>query len=132
MQKSQLILNKPVYIRMTILDNRNIFYNELEKIIRPQYGELLYRDTGSLLSETRTDDVYKDNQSNQNLYDTSHYPKEHPPYSNANKKKRMCQNQLGRACLSENDNILHLEGRRTKYQKIEGCKKERCQETNNT
>lgn len=87
MQKSQLILNKPVYIRMTILDNRNIFYNELEKIIRPQYGELLYRDTGSLLSETRTDDVYKDNQSNQNLYDTSHYPKEHPPYSNANKKK---------------------------------------------
>ena len=53
MRKSRLLLNKPVYTGMTILDNSKIlmydfFYNELKK----KYGqkcELLYTDTGSLL-----------------------------------------------------------------------------------
>jgi len=62
MRKSKLILNKPVYTGMTILDNSKIlmydfFYNELKK----QYGsrcELLYTDTDSLLLEIETDNVY--------------------------------------------------------------------------
>ena len=90
MRKSKVILNKPVYTGMTILDNSKIlmydfFYNELKR----QYGprcELLYTDTDSLLLEIETDDVYKDIESNKNLYDTSDYPKEHPLYSNVNKK----------------------------------------------
>jgi len=89
-QKSKLLLNKPVYTGMTILDNSKIlmydfFYNELKK----QYGsrcELLYTDTDSLLLEIETDDVYKDIKTNKNLYDTSDYPKEHPLHSNTNKK----------------------------------------------
>ena len=52
MRKSRLLLNKPVYTGMTILDNSKIlvydfFYNHLKK----QYGqrcELLYTDTDSL------------------------------------------------------------------------------------
>ena len=87
MRKSRLLLNKPVYTGMTILDNSKIlmydfFYNELKK----EYGskcELLYTDTDSPLLEIETDDVYKDIE---NLYDTSDYPKEHPLYSEANKK----------------------------------------------
>ena len=90
MRKTKLVLNKPVYTGMTILDNSKIlmydfFYNELKK----QYGsrcELLYTDTNSLLREIETDDVYKDIETNKNLYDTSDYPKEHPLHSNANKK----------------------------------------------
>ena len=90
MRKSRLLLNKPVYTGMTILDNSKIlmydfFYNHLKK----QYGqrcELLYTDTDSLLLEIKTDDVYKDIKSNENQYDTSDYPKEHPLHSNANKK----------------------------------------------
>ena len=90
MRKSKVILNKPVYTGMTILDNSKIlmydfFYNELKR----QYGprcELLYTDTDSLLLSIETDDVYKDIESNKNLYDTCDYPKEHPLYSNANKK----------------------------------------------
>ena len=74
---------------VTILDNSKIlmyefFYNELKK-----YGsrcELLYTDTDSLLLEIKTDDVYKDIKSNENLYDKSDYPKEHPLHSNTNKK----------------------------------------------
>ena len=90
MHKSKLLLDKPVYTGMTILDNSKIlmydfFYNELKK----QYGpkcELLNTDTDSLLVEIETDDVYKDIENNKDLYDTSDYQKEHKLYSNINKK----------------------------------------------
>ena len=90
MRKSRLLLNKPVYTGMKILDNSKIlmydfFYNHLKK----QYGkncDLLYTDTDSLLLKIKTDDVYKDIKSNEKHYDTSDYPKEHPLHSNVNKK----------------------------------------------
>lgn len=46
----------------------------------------MYTDTDSLLLEIKTDDGYKDIESNKNLYDMSDYPKKHPLNSNANKK----------------------------------------------
>ena len=90
MHKSRLLLNKPVYTGMTILDKSKIlmydfFYNHLKK----QYGEkceLLYTDTDSLLLTIETEDVYKDIKANENFYDTSDYPKEHPLHSTVNKK----------------------------------------------
>ena len=90
MCKTKLLLNKLVYTGMTIIDNSKIlmydfFYNHLKK----QYGykcELLYTDTDSLLLEIETDDVYKDMETNKNEYDTSDYPKDHPLFSNENKK----------------------------------------------
>ena len=90
MHKSRLLLNKPVYTGMTILDKSKIlmydfFYNHLKK----QYGEkceLLYTDTDSLLLKIETEDVYKDIKANENFYDTSEYPKEHPLHSAVNKK----------------------------------------------
>ena len=90
MRKSRLLLNKPVYTGMTILDNSKIlmyhfFYNELKKKYGPKC-ELLYTDTDSLLLEIETEDFYEYMKSNENLYDTSDFPKEHPLYSDANKK----------------------------------------------
>ena len=90
MHKSKLLLNKPVYTGMTILDNSKIlmydfFCNKLKK----QYGskcELLYADKDSLLLEIKTDDVYKDIAAKNSLYDTSDYPKDHPLHSNRNEK----------------------------------------------
>ena len=90
MRKSRLLLNKPVYTGMTILDKSktlmyDFFYNHLKK----QYGEkceLLYTDTDSLLLKIETEDVYKDIKANENFYDTSDYPKEHPLHSTVNKK----------------------------------------------
>ena len=84
MRKSKLLLNKPVYTGMTILDNSKIlmydfFYNELKKKNGPKC-ELLYTDTDSLLLEIETEDFYEDMKSNKNLYDTSDFPKEHPLY----------------------------------------------------
>ena len=92
MHKSKLLLDKPVYTGMTILDNSEIlmydfFYNELKEAIRAKVRAFIhrYRRTAFLL-EIETDDVYKDIETNKNLYDTSDYPKEHPLYSNVNKK----------------------------------------------
>ena len=141
MRKSRLLLNKPVYTGMTILDNSKIlmydfFYNHLKK----QYGqrcELLYTDTDSLLLEIKTDDVYKDIKSNENQYDTSDYPKEHPLHSNANKKvlgkmKDECAGTPIAECVCLRPKMYSiLKADEKKYQKSKGCKKECCQETNN-
>ena len=141
MCKSRLLLNKPVYKGMTILDNSKIlmydfFYNKLKK----QYGpkcDLLYTDTDSLLLEIETNDVYKDIETNKNLYDTSDYPKEHQLHSNANKKifgkmKDECAGTLIAECVCLRPKMYSiLKADQKKYQKSKGCKKERCQETNN-
>ena len=142
MHKSKLLLNKPVYTGMTILDNSKIlmydfFYNELKE----QYGpkcELLYTDTDSLLVEIETDDVYKDIEKNKDLYDTSDYPKEHKLYSNINKKVlgKMKDECNGTPIVefvglrSKMYSILKADEK--KYQKSKRCKKECCKETNKT
>ena len=79
--KTKLVLNKPVYIGMSILDLSNhlmydFYYLELKK----QYGEncsLLYTDTDSLLMEIQTEDVYRDMGENITDYDTSDYRRDH-------------------------------------------------------
>ena len=90
MRKSKLLLNKPVYTGMTILDNCKILmYDVFYNVLKKQYGsrcELLYTDTDSLLLEDETEDYYKDMERRKHLYDTSDYPKEHPLHSNVNKK----------------------------------------------
>ena len=89
MHKSRLVLNRPVYVGMSVLDLSkhlmyDLYYNQLKK----QYGEhcqLLYTDTDSLLLEIQTEDVYEDIGASAGLYDTSDYPKDHPQYSEENK-----------------------------------------------
>ena len=67
--------------------------------------------------------------SNKNLYDTSDFPKEHPLYSDANKKvlgkmKDECKwNSHCRVRLSETKNVLDPERRRKKHKKGKGVKK---------
>ena len=90
MHKTKLVLNKPVYTGMTILDNSKIlmydfFYNQL----KAKYGDkcdLVYTDTDSLILDIQTEDVYKDMQECSWMYDTSNYPKDHPLYRDTNKK----------------------------------------------
>jgi len=74
---------------MTILENSKILMYDFFYELKKQYGskcELLYTDTDSLLVEIATEDVYEDMKNNMDLYDTSDYPKDHPLYSNVNKK----------------------------------------------
>ena len=88
--KSNLVLNRPVYVGMSILYlSKHLMYDFCYTQLKTQYGEscqLLYTDTDILLLEIETEEVYKDMAQNQTLYDTSDYPQVHPLYSSANKK----------------------------------------------
>ena len=88
--KSKLVLNRPVYVGMSILDlSKHLMYDFYYNQLKTHFGEscqLLYTDTDRLLLEIETEDVYKDMAQNQTLYDTSAYPQDHPLYSLANKK----------------------------------------------
>ena len=90
MHKRRLVLNKPVYMGMTILENSKILmydfhYNHLKARYGPRC-ELVYTDTDSLLLDIQTEDVYQDMKDHLWLYDTSNYSKDHPLYDARNKK----------------------------------------------
>jgi hypothetical protein len=88
--KSRLILNRPVYVGMSVLDlSKTLMYDFYYNQMKAQYGDccqLLYTDTDSLLLEIETGDVYRDMAMHAELYDTSDYPQEHPLHNTANKK----------------------------------------------
>ena len=88
--KSRLVLNRPVYVGMSILDlSKSLMYDFYYNQLKKEYGDrcqLLYTDTDSLLLEIQTEDVYEDIAKHADLYDTSDFQKEHPLYSVANKK----------------------------------------------
>ena len=90
MRKTKLVLNKPVYTGMTILENSKILmYDFYYNYLKARYGhkcELVYTDTDSLILDIQTEDVYKDMKEHSWLYDTSNYAKDHPLYDNRNKK----------------------------------------------
>jgi len=90
MHKMRLLLEKPIYSGMTILEaSRILMYDFFYNQIKARYGpkcELIYTDTYSLLMEIEMDDVYRDIAEDLVLYDTSNYPKEHLLYSSKNKK----------------------------------------------
>ena len=90
MHKSRLVLNRPVYVGMSILDlSKSLMYDFYYNQMKAQYGdrvELLYTDTDSLLLEIQTEDVYSDMADHPSLYDTSDFPEDHPLHSKVNKK----------------------------------------------
>ena len=140
MRKSKLLLNKPVYVGMTILDNSKILmYDYYYNVLKKEYGskcELLYTDTDSLLLEIETEDYYKDMERRKHLYDTSDYPQDHPLYSTTNKKvlgkmKDECAGtQIAETVCLRPKMYSILKADEKKHKKGEGCEKERCQETN--
>ena len=88
--KSRLVLNRPVYVGMSVLDlSKSLMYDFYYNQMKAQYGdrvELLYTDTDSLLLEIQTEDVYSDMADHPSLYDTSDFPEDHPLHSKVNKK----------------------------------------------
>jgi len=88
MHKSKLLLNKPVYTGMTILENSKILMYDFSIFTckyRPKC-KLIYTDTDSLLLDIQMKDVYKDMENDIDLYDTSNYPTGHMLYNDRNKR----------------------------------------------
>jgi hypothetical protein len=90
MSKQEILLNKPTYVGMSILDISKVFmYDFHYNHIKTTYGNratLLMTDTDSLIYHINTDDIYADMLIHNHLYDTSDYPLSHPAYNTINKK----------------------------------------------
>ncbi len=91
MAKTNITLDKPIYVGMSILDLSktlmyNFHYNDMMKKYSYKDVKLLFTDTDSLCYYIQTEDIYKDMSENKDNYDFSDYPKDHFLYCNDNKK----------------------------------------------
>ena len=83
MSKTSLLMNKPIYLGMCILDlSKIIMYDFHYNYIKSKYADkakLLFTDTDSLMYEIQTEDFYKDISGDvKDRFDTSDYPENHP------------------------------------------------------
>ena len=83
MRKTSLLMNKPVYLGMCILDlSKTIMYDFHYNYIKSKYADkakLLFTDTDSLMYEIETEDFYEDIAGDvKDKFDTSDYPENHP------------------------------------------------------
>ena len=78
MKKTKIIMNKLVYVGMSILDIRKtLLYEFWSDYIKPKYGNRAkpcYRDTDSFVIHIETEDFYKDIADDvERQFDTSNY-----------------------------------------------------------
>ena len=92
MYNATTLLNKPITVGFAILELSKTLmykfhYNHM-KVRYPDYRlKLLFTDTDSLCYAVKTDDIYRDMESDAlEKYDFSGYPFDHPLYSEKNKK----------------------------------------------
>ena len=87
--KEVLILNRPVYVGMSILDlSKTLMYEFHYNVIKENYptAKLLFTDTDSLTYEIEAEDVYQDFWNNKEMFDNSDYSEESPFHNKTNKK----------------------------------------------
>ena len=78
MKKTDILLNKPVYLRLSILElSKILLYEFWYDYVKPKYVEkakLCYMDRGSFIAYIKTDDIYKDiAEDGETRSDTSNY-----------------------------------------------------------
>ena len=63
MRKTQILMNKPVYFGLSILDlSKTVMFEFWYDYVKPKYGKnakLCYMDTDSFIVHVKTDDIYK-------------------------------------------------------------------------
>ncbi|XP_054257389.1 uncharacterized protein LOC128982453 [Macrosteles quadrilineatus] len=88
MKKVRVILDKPVYAGMCILDHSKTWMYGFHYRLQERYGidrlRLLYIDTDGLIYLIRTVDVYEDMVNHLDDFDTSNYPRDHICYDPTN------------------------------------------------
>ena len=88
--KKEIVLNKPIYAGMCILDLSKLWmYRFHYDVIKKQYGsraKLLFTDTDSLCYHVKTQNFFQDVKDRSELYDLSNYPKDSPYFDGTNKK----------------------------------------------
>ena len=93
MRKTQLIMNKPVYLGLSILDlSKTVTYEFWYDCLKLKYAEntkLCFMDTDSFIVHIKTDDIYKDIAEDvETRFDISNFEIEEP-LTNEKKPKKL-------------------------------------------
>ena len=131
MKKTSLIMNKPVYLGMCILDlSKIIMFDFHYKYIKPKYGKqakLLFTDTDSFLYEIQTEDFYKDISGDVwNRFDTSDYPEGHPSGIPTGINKKVLGKFKDEAAGKVIKEFVGLRAKLYSYKMDEGKENKRC------
>lgn len=90
MSKLEVIINKPIYIGLSILDISKVaLYDFHYNFMKQKLGnlcKLLYTDTDSLIYDIKHDNIYKFMLENIEKFDTSNYPENDVRLPRKNKK----------------------------------------------
>jgi len=105
-KKIKLVLNKPQYIGMAVLDlSKELMYDFYYNMLQKHHGienlKLLFSDTDSVCMEITTQDYFSSIKALEDFYDLSNFPKDHYMYSAANKKVP------GKMKIETADEIVH-------------------------
>ena len=111
--KKQIILNKPIYIGMCVLDHSkylmyDFHYNKMLKHFNRDNIDLLFTDTDSLCYHIRKQNPFEYMKQNKDLFDLSDYSTDHELYDKTNKKV------IGKFKNESNDQIVEFVGLRSK------------------
>ena len=131
MKKTNLLMNKPVYLGMCILDlSKTVMYEFHYNYIKEKYGDkakLLFTDTDSLMYEIETEDFYKDISGDvKDRFDTSDYPENHPsgiPTGINKKVLGMFKDEAGGKIIKE---FVGLRAKLYSYKMDEGEESKKC------
>ena len=131
MKKTNLTMNKPVYLGMCILDlSKTVMYEFHYNYIKEKYGDkakLLFTDTDSLMYEIETGDFYKDISGDvKDRFDTSDYPENHPsgiPTGINKKMLGMFKDEAGGKIIKE---FVGLRAKLYSYKMDEGEESKNC------
>ena len=131
MKKTNLTMNKPVYLGMCILDlSKTVMYEFHYNYIKEKYGDkakLLFTDTDSLMYEIETEDFYKDISGDvKDRFDTSDYPENHPsgiPTGINKKVLGVFKDEVGGKIIKE---FVGLRAKLYSYKMDEGEESKKC------
>ena len=91
MKKTQILINSPIYLGLSILDlSKTVIYEFWYDYVKPKYGEnakMCYIDTDSFTVHVKTDDIHKDiAEYVEKRFDTSNFKIERPLPIGKNKR----------------------------------------------
>ena len=107
MKKTNLKLNKPIYLGFSILDlSKIVMYEFWYEYMKPKYvhnAKLCYMNTDSFIMHIKTEDFYKDIADDvEKRFDTSNYECNRPLPTGKNKKViGLMKDELGEKIMTE-------------------------------
>ena len=134
MKKAKILVNKLVYLRLSILElSKILMYEFWYDYVKPKYGEkakLCYMDTDSFIVYIKTDDIYKDIAEDvETRFDTSNYELDRPLPKGKNKKViGLMKDELGGQIMKEFIEVRakkysYLKENNNENKKLKGTKK---------